>query len=52
MSKGSTEAVKVMVRVRPMNRSENERGCKSVLKCDKPSNQIEIHKLDSGEPAK
>jgi hypothetical protein len=40
----STEAVKVMVRVRPMNTSEKEKGCKSVLKVDRKSNQIEIFK--------
>ena len=35
MSKSSTETVKVMVRVRPMNKSEIKRGCQSVLKVDK-----------------
>lgn len=36
MSKNSsTETVKVMVRVRPMNKKEIARGCESVLKVDK-----------------
>ena len=55
MSKANTEAVKVMVRVRPMNNKEIERKCKNVMKCDKPSNQIEIFKTDgpgSEEPGK
>jgi len=38
MSKSSTETVKVMVRVRPMNKSEIKRGCQSVLKVDKELN--------------
>ena len=45
MSKNSsTETVKVMVRVRPMNKSEIKRGCKSVLKVDKENNQVTIVK--------
>ena len=46
------EAVKVMVRVRPMNRSENEKGCKSVLKVDKASRQIEIKQHETQESGK
>ena len=42
MSKSSTETVKVMVRVRPMNKSEIKRGCQSVLKVDKELNQVSI----------
>ena len=41
----STETVKVMVRVRPMNKSEKERNCKTVLKVDKTTNQIGIFKI-------
>jgi len=41
---GNTEAVKVMVRVRPMNKSENAKGCKSVMKIDIANNQIEVRK--------
>ena len=33
-----TETVKVMVRVRPMNSSENARGNKSILAVDKETN--------------
>ena len=47
MSKASsTETVKVMVRVRPMNKSEVKRGCQSVLKVDKVNNQVTIVKPD------
>lgn len=47
MSKASsTETVKVMVRVRPMNKSEMKRGCQSVLKVDKANNQVTIVKPD------
>jgi hypothetical protein len=35
MSKNATETVKVMVRVRPMNKKELARGCNSVLRVDK-----------------
>ena len=42
MSKSNTETVKVMVRVRPMNRSEKERGCVSVVKVDNSIKSIEI----------
>jgi hypothetical protein len=47
-----SEAVKVFVRVRPMNSMEKARGCHSVLKVDRPTNQIEMGRPDSGEPAK
>lgn len=53
MSKNSTETVKVMVRVRPMNGKENARGCKSIVDVDKALNQIEIHKPDEdGQPGR
>ena len=42
MSKNSTETVKVMVRVRPMNKKEIAKGCESVLKVDKQNNQVTI----------
>jgi len=38
MSKNSTETVKVMVRVRPMNKKENALGCKSIITVDKANN--------------
>lgn len=38
MSKANTETVKVMVRVRPMNKKEQGLGCKSVVKVDKGQN--------------
>ena len=35
---GSTETVKVMVRVRPMNKKEIDMGCARVVGVDKASN--------------
>jgi hypothetical protein len=53
MSKNSTETVKVMVRVRPMNKKEKERGCKSIVDVDGARNAIEIHKPDEdGQPGR
>lgn len=46
MSKGNTETVKVMVRVRPMNSSEVSMGCKRVVNVDKQSNVIELMRPD------
>lgn len=46
MSKPNTETVKVMVRVRPMNKDEMKKGCQTVLKVDKATNQLEIQRLD------
>ena len=54
MSKSSsTETVKVMVRVRPMNKKEHARGCNSILKVEKTLNQIGITKPEApNEPSK
>lgn len=38
----STEAVKVMVRVRPMNKKEMAQGCKPVIKVYKEQNIVEL----------
>ena len=46
MSKANTETVKVMVRVRPMNKSEKDRGSKSVVKVDNSIKSIEICRPD------
>jgi len=35
MSKNATETVKVMVRLRPMNKKEHAMGCKTIVKVDK-----------------
>jgi hypothetical protein len=35
MSKTNTETVKVMVRVRPMNKKEISINCKNIIKVDK-----------------
>lgn len=34
----NTETVKVMVRVRPMNKKEKDLGCKACVKVDKAQN--------------
>lgn len=53
MSKSSTETVKVMVRVRPMNKKELAKGCKSVVKINAPTNQVELQNPDQMDnPAK
>lgn len=52
MSKNSTETVKVMVRVRPMNKKELGLGCKSVVRVDKRQNQIELNKPDGDKMSK
>ena len=44
MSKANTETVKVMVRVRPMNKKEIAINCKNIIKVDKQINQIELTK--------
>ena len=46
MSKANTETVKVMVRVRPMNKKELSINCKNIIKIDKQINQIELTKPD------
>lgn len=40
MSKNNTETVKVMVRVRPMNKKEYSLGSKQIVQVNKPTNQI------------
>lgn len=45
-TKGNTECVKVMVRVRPMNKKETAMNCKNVLAIDKANNQVELTKPD------
>ena len=52
MSKNSTETVKVMVRIRPMNNSELGMGCKSVVKVYKETNLIELSRPASDGPCK
>ncbi len=51
MSK-SSESVKVMVRVRPLNSKENKRGCTEVVEADNKFNQINLAKPDSPEISK
>ena len=49
MSKSNTETVKVMVRVRPMNKSEKNRNCKHIIKVDKETGQINLTRPDAPE---
>ena len=51
MSKNS-ECVKVMVRVRPMNKNEMNKGCKSVTDVDAKYNQISLMKPETSEISK
>jgi hypothetical protein len=37
-----SETIKVVVRVRPMNQKEKDRGCKNILLPDGANNQISI----------
>ena len=48
----SAETVRVMVRVRPMNKSETERNCKTCVTVDVASNQIILTKLDEAQNVK
>ena len=41
-----SEAIKVVVRVRPMNQKEKDRDCSSILKIEQENNQIAIQKPD------
>lgn len=47
-----SESVRVMVRVRPMNAKEKERGCISVVEADSKTNQINLMREDSKEQPK
>lgn len=42
-----SETVKVMVRCRPMNKKEMDRGCVNVVDVDSKNNQISLKKEDS-----
>jgi len=52
MSKSNTETVKVMVRIRPMNKKEIERGSYSVSKVDGKNNTVELKSPDANVPLK
>jgi|APSaa5957512535_1039671.scaffolds.fasta_scaffold57644_1 hypothetical protein len=53
MSKVNTETVKVMVRIRPMNKSELIKGSTSVVNVDSKNSLIELkHTTDSSAPVK
>ncbi len=44
-----SECVKVMVRCRPMNKSEVARGCQSIVEVDSKANQITLIKRTEQE---
>jgi len=46
----STEAVKVVVRARPMNSSETSRGNQRIVSVDRESNQVTIQNLKTNSP--
>jgi hypothetical protein len=48
----ASECVKVMVRCRPMNKKEKERGCLSVVDVDVKENNITLHKPGDAEASK
>ena len=52
MISNSTETVKVMVRVRPMNTKEKNLNCQTIVKVDKTNNQIELTRVDEQAPPK
>ena len=53
MSKANTETVKVMVRIRPMNKSEISKGSQSVVNVDSKNNTIELKSIsDKSIPVK
>lgn len=39
-----SETIKVVVRIRPMNQKEKDRGCESIMKSDEDNNQLSIIK--------
>ncbi len=47
-----SEAIKVVVRVRPMNTKEKDRGCNSIVNVDDPNNQISLIKPDEQDNVK
>ena len=47
-----SEAIKVVVRCRPMNRKEQDRGCVSIINIDDNNNQIGITKPDEVDNVK
>ena len=48
----STETVKVMVRVRPMNSKEKGLNCQRIVGVDRTNNQVELARPDGAGPAK
>ena len=52
MSKAATETVKVMVRIRPMNKREIEKGSYSVTNIDNKNNSVELKCPDTKVPLK
>ena len=47
-----SESIKVIVRIRPLNGSEKNRGCKSIVAVDQDNNQINLTKPDETDNVK
>lgn len=47
-----SEAIKVVVRCRPMNQKEKDRGCENIVQIDEQNNQIGITKPDEADNKK
>lgn len=47
-----SEAIKVVVRIRPMNQKEKDRGCSSIVRADEENNQVSIFKPDEVDNVK
>lgn len=47
-----SEAIKVVVRIRPMNQKEKDRGCTSIITVDSENNQLSLKKPDEPDNVK
>lgn len=47
-----SEAIKVVVRIRPMNQKQKDRGCGNIVKVDEQNNQVSVIKPDETENIK
>lgn len=47
-----TECVKVVVRIRPMNQKETERGCKQIVNIHPETHQVDVSKEGDGSNPK
>lgn len=47
-----SETIKVVVRIRPMNQKEKDRGCTNIIKVDEDNNQLSISKPEEPDAVK